>query len=268
MVIDATSEKLKASAHDIQQWSDRRKGIGFDQLLVLESPLNVKHDLRMQIFNGDGGSATQCGNGCAAATVLANDIGLIKKDIVVLDTLGGTVKCQRWDDGSPQVTVELPPPVLQPASVPFLTDILGHQHRIELPSPINRCIHATVLSMGNPHAVILVDDTATIDLDALGRSLQQHPQFPESVNVEILQCIDRSHGKLRICERGVGETLSCGSGACASMVAGRLLNRFDSKAKIEMPGGCVYVEWKDPANPVRMSCQPQYVYQGSLLQNQ
>lgn len=268
MVIDATSENLKASAHDIQQWSDRRKGIGFDQLLVLESPLTVKHDLRMQIFNGDGGSATQCGNGCAAATVLANDIGLIKKDIVVLDTLGGTVMCQRWDDGSPQVTVELPPPVLQPESVPFLTDIRGHQHQIELPSPNNRCIHATVLSMGNPHAVILVDDIETIDLDALGRSLQQNPQFPESVNVEILQCIDRSHGKLRICERGVGETLSCGSGACASMVAGRLLKRFDSKAKIEMPGGCVYVEWKGLANPVRMSCQPQYVYQGSLLQNQ
>ena len=267
MVIDATSEALEASAHDIQQWSDRRKGIGFDQLLVLESPLTVKHDLRMQIFNGDGGTATQCGNGCAAATVLANDIGLVKKDDVALDTLGGTVSCQRWDDVNPQVTVELPPPVLQPESVPFLTDIQGYQHQIELPSPINRCIHATVLSMGNPHAVIFVDNIKTIDLATLGRSLQQHSQFPESVNVEILQCIDRSHARLRICERGVGETLSCGSGACASMVAGRLLNRLDSKAKIETRGGSVYVEWKDPASPVRMSCQPQYVYQGSLLQN-
>lgn len=267
MVVNATSETFAAYAKEIQQWADRRKGIGFDQLLVLESSLTQEHDLHMKIFNGDGGSATQCGNGCAAVSALAKDLGLIKKDIVALDTLGGTVICELMDDAEAQVTVELPPPVLRPEGVPFLTDASGHQHQIEIPPPINRCVHATVLSMGNPHAVILVDDVETTDLATLGCSLQHHPQFPDSVNVEILQCSNRNHARLRICERGVGETMSCGSGACAAMVAGRLLNRLESKARIDMPGGNVDVEWEGPTHPVRLSCHPRYIYEGSLVLN-
>lgn len=265
MVINATSDALELSADNIQQWSDRRKGIGFDQLLVLESPLTHEHDFRMLIFNGDGRSARQCGNGCAAVAALVKGLGLITNDVVVLDTLGGSVVCKLADVGGTQATVELPPPVLNPVDVPFLTDATGHQHKIEIQSPVNRCIEATVLSMGNPHAVVRVDDVETTDLDGLGRALQQHKQFPDSVNVEILHCKDRNRGKLRIFERGVGETQSCGSGACASMVAGRLWNCFDSRVEIEMPGGCVRVEWEGPAQPVRLSCNPCRTYDGFLM---
>lgn len=268
MVIDATLEAVDVSTNEIQLWANRRKGIGFDQLLILKSPLSQKHDFQMLIFNGDGNSAAQCGNGCAAVSSLASDLGLTKKNVVALDTLGGTVECQFTDDGERRVSVELPPPVLRPESVPFLTDFSGHRHTIQVQSPFHRRIEATVLSMGNPHAVLLVDNVKTTDLDCLGRALQQHEQFPDSVNVEILQCQGRTHGKLRIFERGVGETLSCGSGACAAMVAGRLANRFDTRVEIEMPGGRVSVEWEGLAQPVRLSCQPRYIYSGSMWRTQ
>ena len=264
MVIDATSEAVDVSTNEIQQWANRRKGIGFDQLLILKSPLSQEHDFQMIIFNGDGNSAAQCGNGCAAVSALASDLGLTKKNVVALDTLGGTVLCQFTDDGEQRVSVELPPPALRPESVPFLTESSGHLHKIETQSPLHQCIEATVLSMGNPHAVVFVKNVKTANLNRLGRALQQHEQFPDSVNVEILECLDENHGKLRIFERGVGETLSCGSGACAAMVAGRLANRFDTRVEIEMPGGSVSVEWEGLAQPVRLSCNPQYIYFASM----
>lgn len=266
MVVNATSDTLELSADNIQQWSDRRKGIGFDQLLVLELPLTQEHDFRMLIFNGDGGSATQCGNGCAAVAALAKDLGLIKTDVIALDTLGGTVVCKLADVGGTQTTVELPPPVLNPEGVPFLTNATGHQHRIEIQSRTNRYVEATVLSMGNPHAVVRVENVENTDLEDLGSALQQHNQFPNSVNVEILDCKNRNRGILRIFERGVGETLSCGSGACAAMVAGRLWNCFDNRVEIEMPGGCVNVEWEGPGQPVRLTCEPRCIYDGVLMQ--
>ncbi|MCY3883456.1 MAG: diaminopimelate epimerase [Gammaproteobacteria bacterium] len=264
MVVDATSEPFTSSASEIQQWSNRRKGIGFDQLLVLEPPRSVEHDFRMLIFNGDGGSATQCGNGCAAVAKLARELGLTDKTGVSIATKGGSVACRVAEDDEASATVEMPPPILCAGDVPFLTDHAGCQHQIELQSPINSSIEAIVLSMGNPHAVVLVDNVDTTDLTSLGMALQRHKRFPDSVNVEIMQCRDRNHGKLRVFERGVGETLSCGSGACAAMVAGRLMNLFDESVEIESPGGRVSVKWEGKTKPVQLSCQPKITYEGVL----
>lgn len=264
MVIDATSRSFSATASDIKKWSNRRKGIGFDQLLVLEPCFAEEKDFRMLIFNGDGESASQCGNGCAAVTKLARELGLTDKTSVTIDTEGGTVVCRIADEERSRATIELPSPNLCSRSVPFLTNDAGYQHQIDLRSPINRTIEATVLSMGNPHAVVLVDDVEATDLISLGMAMQRHEQFPDSVNVGILQCQDRSHGRLRVFERGVGETLACGSGACAAMVAGRLLNVLDDSVEIELPGGSVRVQWEGMTKPVHLTCQPQIIYQGEL----
>lgn len=267
MVINATSDPFAASTSDIQRWSSRRKGIGFDQLLVLKPSFSEEHDFRMLIFNSDGGTATQCGNGCAAVVRLVRELGLSDKTNLTLDTEGGTVACHIPDDEENRATVELPSPILCSKNVPFLTDKPGYQHQIELQSPLNRTIEAIVLSMGNPHAVVLVDNVEDTELMRLGMALQSHEQFPDSVNVEILQCQDQNHGKLRVFERGVGETLSCGSGACAAMVAGRLLDVFDDSVEIELPGGHVHVEWEGLNKPVQLTCLPQLIYEGVLARD-
>ncbi len=264
MVVDATSAKLEFNIEEVRLWSDRRKGIGFDQLLVLDRRMPGKHDFDLQIYNSDGSTAEQCGNGCAAVFAVARKLKLTHSESITLDTPGGTVACKLGSMHPMRITVRMRPPTPQTAQAPFKNCDDDYLHSIDLPPPLDRSVDAYVLSLGNPHVVVLVDSIENFDLECLGNALQNHKLFPSSTNVEILQPSGVSNGNLRIFERGAGETLACGSGACAAVVAGRLAGVFDSRVDIQMPGGRVSVEWYGPNEPITLECQPEFVYQGTL----
>ena len=265
MVVDGFNQDLEIGTQEARSWSNRRTGIGFDQLLLINPPPHDSSlDISLEIINSDGSIAEQCGNGCAAVVALLHTREFQQKHNFRLGTLGGVVSCAiQGRLPLATVTVELNPPNFDSASVPFLSDAHGPSHLIECKA-LNRTVETTVLSMGNPHAVILVDDVNSIDLESLGTELQNHSMFPESVNVEILDCVDKSKAQLRIYERGVGETHACGSGACAAMVAGRLAGRLSAQVSIQMPGGSVDASWKDQDDPIHLVCQPKLAYQGSI----
>ncbi|MCY4142207.1 MAG: diaminopimelate epimerase [Gammaproteobacteria bacterium] len=264
MVVDATSTRLEFNNEKIRYWSDRRTGIGFDQLLVLGHPTATEHDFTLQIYNSDGSAAEQCGNGCAAVFAMARTLELTSSETVALDTPGGVVGCRLGSMHPLRIAVQMRPPTPHTALAPYQSSNDDYLHSIYLPSPMDRSVEAYVLSLGNPHAVVFVDDVRTCDLESLGIALQSHELFPNSTNVEILQHGDRSIGHLRIFERGVGETLACGSGACAAVVAGRLAGLFDDRVAIHMPGGRVNVEWRGAKEPVVLECQPEFVFKGTL----
>lgn len=264
MVVDALSSEFAVDAVEVQRWSDRRKGIGFDQLLVLGHPTSEQHDLDLLIYNSDGSIAEQCGNGCAAVLSAAQALNLVGADRAELSTLGGTVACRVVSRIPLRIAVKLCAPTAQPAKPPFQTSNDGYSHSIDLPTQMERPVEAYVLSLGNPHAVVLVDNVDEFDLKTLGTALQNHELFPNSTNVEILQPSSRSKGILRIFERGVGETLACGSGACAAVAAGRLAGVFDSRVDVQMPGGSVLVEWSGPQESIVLECQPEFVFKGIL----
>ncbi len=264
MVVDALSSEFAVDADEVQRWSDRRKGIGFDQLLVLDHPTSEQHDLDLRIYNSDGSIAEQCGNGCAAVLSAAQALKLVDAENVELSTLGGTVACRVVSRIPLRIAVKLCTPMAQPVEPPFQTSNDGYLHSIDLPTQMERPVEAYVLSLGNPHAVVLVNCVDEFDLGALGTALQNHELFPNSTNVEILQPSSRSKGILRIFERGVGETLACGSGACAAVAAGRLAGVFDSRVDVQMPGGSVVVEWSGPQESIVLECQPEFVFKGIL----
>ena len=248
MVVDAVREHFECDRDQVSRWADRRKGIGFDQLLILEKSAEPGHDFRLRIHNADGKLAEQCGNGCAAVAALARKNHSIREKQVTLDTLGGTIVCELVDPDNALATVTLCPPDLRPESIPMKSTQPGPVHRIDLKFPSERSVEATVLSMGNPHAVLLCDDVYNSDLREIGESLQNCSNFPNSVNVSLMERCSSRHMRLRIYERGVGETLACGTGAAAAMVAAQLQGLVDSSVQIEMPGGNVEVETTCPSH--------------------
>ncbi len=262
LVIDAISNSLEFSPEKVRRWSDRRKGIGFDQMLVVVPPATSQQDFFVQIVNGDGSVAEQCGNGCAAVCSLLRHLQLTEQSQISLGTLGGDVACEFAEPESSLVTVQLPPPSLNPKDVPFIADNSDYLHRIQLSEPVDKELEVVVLSMGNPHAVIFVENVDAEDLQAIGTALQHHERFPNSVNVELVQVCDRRSIRIRIFERGVGETLACGSGSCAAMVSARLQNRVDRCAILESRGGSVAGEWLGMGEPVRLTCSPELVFEG------
>ena len=264
MVVDAVTAPFEYENAQVQNWSDRKKGIGFDQLLILESPSESNYDFDLSILNSDGSIAEQCGNGCAAVVAIARQLELVDKDRIALATPGGPVLCNVEPSHPNRIAVRLCVPTPYPGNAPCSHNKEDFWYTFDLPSPIGRKVKACVLSLGNPHAVVLVNDVTDTDLDQLGLALQNHERFPDSVNVEILQHVNRTNAKLRIFERGVGETSACGSGACAAVAAGRLARLFDSKVVVEMPGGCVEVEWSGANKPITLHCQPELVYEGRL----
>ena len=267
VVVDNRDRAFTPDENSVRAWGDRRKGIGFDQLLTLELPRDDGDDFFMAIRNSDGSEAEQCGNGCAAVISWALQRQLTNASQVRLGTPSGTVICEPAGDSNDylrEVSVWLTPPDLRPEAVPFVTSAQGKTHSVEFPGNNLAEMEITVLSMGNPHAVLLVDDVDSFDLASVGTALQIHNKFPESVNVEVLQCIDRTHGELRIFERGAGETLACGTGACAATVVGRLLGHFDEKVELKMPGGTVEVLWSGEGSPVKLNCHVELSYIGQI----
>jgi diaminopimelate epimerase len=247
-------------ADTIRRLADRRTGVGFDQLLWIEPSREPGQVAYYRIFNADGGEVEQCGNGarCVAA-VVARRLGGAAAEVLQLGSPAGPVEARIVAGG--QVEIRMQTPRFEPADVPF--DAPREQARYPL-SLHGEEVLASVLSIGNPHCVIHVPDIDTADVSRLGPLIESLERFPERVNVEFLEIVDRTHCRLRVHERGVGETRACGTGACAAVVAGRRLDWFDETVNVELPGGTLVVNWRGPGAPVSLSGPATTSFEGTL----
>ena len=259
VVIDAIRQDVALDPDQIRWIADRHFGVGCDQLLLVERPDQADVDFRYRIFNADGGEVEQCGNGarCFARYVL--DHGLFDKPGIRVQTLGGNLFLQIESDG--QVTVDMGIPKLQPEEVPFVSEGDSLPYPIDLEGDT---LSVAVLSMGNPHAVMRVTDVDKAPVDRIGPLLESHRRFPKRVNVGFMQVIDRNHIRLRVYERGAGETLACGTGACAAVVAGQVQGWLDTRVKVDLPGGQLVISWDGTGQSVFMTGPAVTVFEGTL----
>jgi len=260
VVIDAVSQPVSLTPDQLRRLADRHLGVGCDQVLMIERPSQAGADFRYRIFNADGGEVEQCGNGARCFARFVHDRGLTTKDDIRVQTLGGAVGLCILPDG--RVTVDMGVPRFDPAVVPFQAPAAAPTY--ELQTRDHGPVRLSVLSMGNPHAVLVVDDVASAPVAALGTEIGGHPRFPQGVNVGFMQVVDRDRIKLRVWERGAGETLACGSGACAAAVTGRRLDRLDEQVAVELPGGTVTIQWEGDDRPVRLTGPVAYVFEGRI----
>ena len=265
MLLDLISQNIQLRPDQIRELADRRLGIGFDQLLTVSPPEDPSLDFTYRIYNADGTEAEQCGNGARCFLRFVRDRGLTTKTHLRLGTNTGVIEAQLQKDGN--ITVNMGAPILQPDRIPFEADRPGIRYELAVSDGLcgsaeKVCISA--VSMGNPHAVLVVDDVDNAPVNKLGPIIESHSRFPNRVNVGFMQVIDRTHVKLRVFERGVGETRACGTGACAAMVAGRLQGIVDQDVEVELPGGTLQLSWKGDNAPVYMTGPANRVYEGRL----
>lgn len=266
MVVDAVNQAFEPAAAPIAAWADRFRGIGFDQLLVVEKPTQAGVDFRYRIFNADGSEVAQCGNGARCFVRFVSDKGLTDKQEIVVETASGIIRPKLLDNGL--VTVNMGQPRFRPSEIPFvpLNEEAGAEeaatYAVDLGS---ECVRATCVSMGNPHAVLLVDNVESAPVQDWGAKIEPHQQFPERVNVGFMQIIDRKQIRLRVYERGVGETQACGTGACAAVVAGVRLGLLESgvPVSVRLPGGELNISWQ-AGGDVLMSGPAETVFEGEL----
>ena len=259
VVIDAINQSVSLNAEQVRLLADRHFGIGCDQLLLVEPATSGKADFRYRIYNADGGEVGQCGNGARCFMRFVNEQGLSDKSELTVETAGGPLRLIREDDG--QVTVNMGIPRLQPDEIPFQAAAFAALYPLQA---ADRMLEIAAVSMGNPHAVLLVDDIASAPLAELGPVIESHPRFPNRVNAGFMQIIDRHSIRVRVYERGAGETLACGSGACAAVVAGCLWGRLDRRVKVFLNGGELMVSWSGEGEPVMMTGPATTVYQGHI----
>ena len=259
MVLDLISQHAHIQPKHAKQWGDRHTGVGFDQLLLVEPPSNPDVDFRYRIFNADGSEVEQCGNGARCFARFVVDKRLTAKKQFRVETKGGIIELELRADG--QISVNMGPPRLEPAQIPFIADAAALSYQLELDGESHTL---AAVSMGNPHAVLRVADAELAPVHALGAKLEHHPRFPQRVNVGFLQVVDRHYGKLRVWERGAGETQACGTGACAAAVAAIGQGWMDSPVQIELPGGRLSIEWAGPGQPVMMTGPAARVYEGQV----
>ncbi|WP_454773199.1 diaminopimelate epimerase [Janthinobacterium tructae] len=270
IVIDAINQDIDFTPAQWQRLADRRFGIGADQILVVEKPRLPGCDFRYRIYNNDGGEVEQCGNGARAFVKFVSEKGLSDKASIRVETMAGIIAPRLEADGS--ITVDMGAPVLEPALVPFdAAGLAGVAEGSDTLWPLDLALpgHSSpvlvsVVSMGNPHAVQVVEDVDAQDLEQSGPLIEHHPRFPRRVNAGYLQIVDRHHVKLRVYERGAGETLACGTGACAAAVAGILRGRLDSPVRISARGGELSIAWQGPGHPVLMTGPAVTVFEGTI----
>ncbi len=266
VVLDGISQRVELSAAQLQRLADRRFGIGADQILLVQRPGQPGLDFRYRIFNADGGEVEQCGNGARCFVRFVHERGLTHKRAIRVETLGGVIEPRLEDDGG--VTVDMGTPVLEPASVPFDAEGLvarAEQHDRLWPLQIHgRTAELSVLSMGNPHAVQVVVDVEQAPVAKDGPVIEHHRRFPRRVNAGFMQVLDRHAIRLRVWERGVGETLACGTGACAAAVAGILRGALDSPVAVHTRGGELRIAWAGAGRPVLMTGPAEAVFDGEI----
>lgn len=265
-LINALGGEFSFDTDAVQHLGDRRTGVGFDQLILIERARDTSGDVALQFYNSDGKKTDQCGNGCAAAAAYLHKHKLNLKPTIRLETFHQITECAiTRSDTQDRYTVDvnLGTPRLDPGEVPFLNKERQVQYELNVPSQ-RKPLLLSVISLGNPHAVLMVSNVEEVSLEVIGSELQEHESFPHSTNVEVLEVQDESNGRLRIFERGVGETRACGTGAAAAMVAGRLLKAFSNAVNMKMPGGSTLVRWEGVNNPVIVQCEPSFVFTGTV----
>ena len=260
VVIDAINQRISLTSEQIRFMADRHYGIGFDQLLLVEKPASDNADFKYRIFNADGGEISQCGNGARCFARFVRDKKLSDKEEICVDTGSGQLLL-RFDE-SGLITVNMGIPKHKPAEIPLLAEQAPNQLYTVSVDEIETTYGA--VSMGNPHAVIQVNDVKTAPVADLGRALESHPAFPERANIGFMQVIDRNHIKLRVYERGTSETLACGSGACAAAVIGIGQNLLDHEVCVELPGGELKISWSGSGEPVFMTGPALSVFDGTI----
>ena len=245
IVLNGIEQRLDLSTQQVRALADRRFGVGADQILVVERATDERADFRYRIFNADGGEVEQCGNGARCFVMYVREAGLTKRASIQVQTAGGLIAPKLLDDGT--VSVDMGAPDLNPAASGFSPD--GIEARVEgraalWPLSINgRNLWVTVVSIGNPHAVQRVDDIDHATVAADGSAIEHHPRFTHRVNAGFMQVLDRHAIRLRVWERGVGETLACGTGACAAVVAGIQRGLLSSPVQVYTRGGTLNVQW-------------------------
>jgi diaminopimelate epimerase len=252
IVFDAPRDGRLPSAAQWRELADRHKGIGFDQAMVLEAPRRVGTLAYYRILNADGSEVEQCGNGvrCVASFLHARgDVPLFNKgaDETVLDSPAGLIRVRIHNSGL--VSVDMGTPNFDPKSLPFEASAEAHVYPL---SVAGTDVEIGAVSMGNPHAVLTVTSVASAPVDRLGPAIERHPRFPKRVNVGFMEIVDRAHIRLRVFERGAGETLACGTGACAAVAVGRRHGRLDPVVEVELPGGILEITWSAPGEHIWM----------------
>jgi diaminopimelate epimerase len=260
VMFDATREPLSLTPAQARFVADRHFGIGCDQILLAEPAARAGVDFHYRILNADGSESAQCGNGARCFLHFVRGLGLTDKHSIRVSTLKDVLELQLLPDG--QVRVNMGVPVFDPQQVPIAAEARSKTYRL-MPDEGHE-VEFVALSMGNPHAVLRVDDVDKAPVASLGPWLESHAFFPERVNAGFLQVLDRGHGRLRVFERGSGETLACGSGACAAMVAGRMQGWFDESVELALLGGTLLLEWAKEGQPVYMTGPVQKVFEGEV----
>ena len=270
VVLDETGARLGLTPGQYRFLADRHFGVGSDQVLSVRPSPGPGVDFGYVIYNADGGEVEQCGNGARCFVRYVRDKGLTSRDAVKVSTVSGLIEPRLNPDG--RVTVDMGPPVFEPAAIPFddaglssLPDGPWEKWRLALgTSADSAIISVAVLSMGNPHAVQEVPDVDQAPVRTLGPLIENHPRFPNRVNAGFMQVVDRSRIRLRVWERGAGETLACGTGACAAVVAGIRLGRLDRKVDVDTRGGLLTIEWAGGGAPVLMTGPAVTVFEGEI----
>ncbi len=260
VVIDATRKAVALQPDEIRAMADRHFGVGFDQLLLVEPAPHAGVDFGYRIFNADGGEVEQCGNGARCFARFVRDRGLTDKDRIRVQTRAGAIELQVLAGG--EVRVDMGAPRWLPAEIPFAADAPALRYRVDVQG---QPVQLAVVSMGNPHAVLCVADVDRAPVAQLGPLLERHARFPQRVNVGFMQVVAPGRIRLRVYERGTGETLACGTGACAAVVAGRRLGLLDACVRVSLPGGDLSITWQGEGHTVLMDGPAACVYDGRWL---
>ena len=259
MVVDNVTQNVFFSPDKIRTLADRHFGIGFDQLLMVEPPYDPDQDFHYRIFNADGSEVAQCGNGARCFARYVKQKGLINRNKILVSTKSGNMVLYLEKDG--QVTVNMGKPEFEPARIPMKAN---KQENVYLTREGNHTLFYGAVSMGNPHCVLSVDDINTADVKTIGPLLEQHERFPEGVNVGFMEVVAADYIRLRVYERGTGETMACGSGACAAVAIGQMQGKLGKDVRVDLPGGNLRIRWQGPGSVLKMTGPAEHIYDGQL----
>jgi diaminopimelate epimerase len=259
VVIDGINQAINLSSAQIRHIADRHFGVGCDQLLLVEKTQDPAADFRYRIFNADGGEVEQCGNGARCIVRYVVDKGLSSKTAITVETKSGLIQPRLETDG--RVTVDMGAPRFEPKDIPFDAPARRLTYELDVNGSI---VIISALSMGNPHAVQIVENVDAALVTQQGPLIEHHPRFPQRVNAGFMQVVDRTRIRLRVFERGAGETLACGTGACAAVAAGITRGLLDSRVDVETRGGVLTIEWQGENKPVMMTGPAETVFEGTL----
>ena len=259
VLLDGISQKISLNDQLIRQLAHRKFGIGFDQLLLAESPSTENVDFRYRIFNSDGSEVEQCGNGARCFAQFVRFKGLTDKECIKVETLAGELELRIRDES--MVTVDMGIPTFDPASIPFKAQHISDTYQVTLDG---KQIVFSVVAIGNPHAVVFVDDVQTAAVLEIGSQLENHEWFPNRTNVQFVQLENRHKINQRIFERGAGETMASGSGACAAVAVARQLKKVDDTVQVQMPGGSLEIHCDNNTGRIYMTGPSEFSFEGSV----